>query len=104
MQICNPSYISSAKVVKMNHEISYNEPVLAFDGGMLGIKIIQKLIADSPWFLAPKGCIVFEDGVGQGGFVIKLLQKTLIFQKISSTTDNSENVRVVFAQKSPLIN
>jgi len=102
--VCNPPYISSAKVVKMNPEISSNEPVLAFDGGMLGIKIIQKLIADSPRFLAPHGWLVFEVGVGQGDFVIKLLQKTLIFQKISSTTDNSGNVRVVFAQKSPLIN
>ena len=102
--VCNPPYISSAKVVKMNPEISSNEPVLAFDGGMLGVKIIQKLIADSPRFLAPQGWLVFEVGVGQGDFVIKLLQKTLIFQKINSTTDNSGNVRVVFAQKSPLLN
>ncbi len=42
--VCNPPYISSSKVVKMNPEISSNEPVLAFDGGMLGVKIIQKLI------------------------------------------------------------
>jgi release factor glutamine methyltransferase len=102
--VCNPPYISSAKVVKMDPEISSNEPVLAFDGGMLGVKIIQKLIADSPRFLAPQGWLVFEVGVGQGDFVIKLLQKTLIFQKINSTTDNSGNIRVVFAQKSPLVN
>ena len=102
--VCNPPYISSAKVVKMNPEISSNEPVLAFDGGTLGVKIIQKLIADSPRFLAPQGWLVFEVGVGQGDFVIKLLQKTLIFQKIDSTTDNSGNIRVVFAQKSTLLN
>jgi release factor glutamine methyltransferase len=102
--VCNPPYISSAKVVKMNPEISSNEPVIAFDGGMLGVKIIQKLIADSPRFLAPQGWLVFEVGVGQGDFVIKLLQKTLIFQKINSTTDNFGNVRVINAQKSTLLN
>jgi release factor glutamine methyltransferase len=102
--ICNPPYISSAKVVKMNPEISSNEPVLAFDGGMLGVKIIQKLIAESPRFLAPQGWLVFEVGVGQGEFVIKLLQKTLIFHKIDAVTDNSGNIRVVFAQKSTLLN
>ena len=42
--ICNPPYISSAKVKKMDVEISGHEPVLAFDGGMFGTKIISKLI------------------------------------------------------------
>ncbi len=102
--ICNPPYISSAKVVKMNPEISSNEPVLAFDGGMLGVKIIQKLIAESPRFLAPQGWLVFEVGAGQGDFVTKILQKTLQFQMIDSVSDNSGNIRVVYAQKSTLLN
>ncbi|MFS8081821.1 MAG: N5-glutamine methyltransferase family protein, partial [Ginsengibacter sp.] len=49
--ICNPPYISSAKVLKMNTEISDHEPVLAFDGGMFGTKIIQRLIIEAPKFL-----------------------------------------------------
>lgn len=102
--VCNPPYISSAKVMKMNPEISSNEPVLAFDGGMLGVKIIQKLIAESPRFLSPQGWLVFEVGAGQGDFVIKMLQKTLIFQKIDSLSDNFGNIRVVFAQKSAVLN
>ncbi len=102
--VCNPPYISSAKVAKMNAEISSNEPVLAFDGGMLGVKIIQKLIAESPRFLSPQGWLVFEVGAGQGDFVIKMLQKILIFQKIDAVLDNLGNIRVVFAQKSSLLN
>ncbi|GAB1452012.1 HemK/PrmC family methyltransferase [Draconibacterium sp.] len=102
--VCNPPYISTAKVVKMNPEISSNEPVLAFDGGILGIKIIQKLIAESPRFLAPQGWLVFEVGVGQGDFVIKLLKKTLIFQKIDSVSDNFGNIRVICAKKSKYAN
>jgi release factor glutamine methyltransferase len=102
--VCNPPYISSVKVDKMNPEISSKEPALAIDGGMLGVKIIQKLIAESPRFLTPQGWLVFEVGVGQGDFVIKLLQKTWIFQKIDSVSDNSGNIRVVFAQKSKYAN
>lgn len=102
--VCNPPYISSAKVIKMNPEISSNEPVLAFDGGMLGVKIIQKLIADSPRFLDPQGWLVFEVGAGQGDFVIKILQKTLLFQNIDFVADNLGNIRVVYAQKSTLLN
>ncbi|MEZ5105555.1 MAG: peptide chain release factor N(5)-glutamine methyltransferase [Draconibacterium sp.] len=97
--ICNPPYISSAKVVKMDSEIALNEPSLAFDGGMLGIKIIQKLINEAPLFLTNKGWLVFEVGVGQGDFVGKLLEKTKQFQQIGSVSDDAGNVRVVFAQK-----
>ncbi len=99
--ICNPPYISSAKVVKMDLEIALNEPSLAFDGGMLGIKIIQNLISEAPLFLTKKGWLVFEIGVGQGDFVIKLIEKTKKFQQIGSVPDDSGNIRVVFAQKYP---
>lgn len=96
--ICNPPYISSAKVVKMDSEIASNEPALAFDGGMLGIKIIQKLVNEAPLFLTPKGWLVFEVGVGQGDFVIKLIEKNKKFNQINSVSDVLGNIRVVFAQ------
>lgn len=96
--ICNPPYISSAKVVKMDTEIASNEPSLAFDGGILGIKIIQKLINEAPLFLAPNGWLVFEVGLGQGEFVMKLIEKTKKFQQIGSVSDDAWNLRVVYAQ------
>src|SRR5450759_1026300 len=39
--ICNPPYILSSKVQKMDTEISSNEPVLAFDGGLSLIHISE---------------------------------------------------------------
>jgi len=60
--ICNPPYILSSNVQKMDSEIASNEPALAFDGGMLGIKIIQKLISDAPKFLTNEGWLIFEVG------------------------------------------
>lgn len=97
--ICNPPYISSAKVVKMDAEIASNEPSLAFDGGMLGIKIIQKLVNESPLFLTQNGWMVLEVGAGQGEFVLKLIEKTKEFRQISSVPDDAGNARVVYAQK-----
>jgi release factor glutamine methyltransferase len=98
--VCNPPYISTAKVLKMNAEISLNEPVLAFDGGMLGLRIIQKLINEAPKFLVPDGWLIFEVGVGQGDFVLKLIEKTRMYQQSDSVTDEAGNIRVVIAQKS----
>jgi release factor glutamine methyltransferase len=98
--ICNPPYILSSKVQKMESEISSNEPVLAFDGGMLGIKIIQKLIAEAPKFLRNDGWLVFEVGAGQGDFIIKLCQKLQSYSEIQPVTDKAGNIRVIVAHKS----
>ena len=97
--MCNPPYILSSKVQKMDTEISSNEPVLAFDGGMLGIKIIQKLIAEAPKFLRDEGWLVFEVGAGQGDFIIKLSEKSQSYMNIQSVTDHAGSIRVIVAQK-----
>jgi release factor glutamine methyltransferase len=94
--VCNPPYISSSKVVKMNAEISENEPLMAFDGGMLGTKILQQLIRDAPRFLTSDGWVIFEVGVGQGPFLIQLIEKTNLYDRISSASDTHGNIRAVF--------
>jgi release factor glutamine methyltransferase len=99
MIMCNPPYISSSKVTKMDKEISINEPKLAFDGGMLGTKIIQKLIIEAPKFLKKKGWLVFEVGSGQGQFIAQLCERAKTFSKIETTLDDSDTVRVISARK-----
>ena len=100
--ICNPPYILSSKVQKMDIEIASNEPVLAFDGGMLGIKIIQKLISDAPKFLTNGGWLIFEVGAGQGNFIAQLCERSQLYQLIESVSDVSGNGRVILAQKPKL--
>jgi release factor glutamine methyltransferase len=96
--MCNPPYISSAKVGKMDAEIALNEPSLAFDGGMLGMNVIQTLIDKSPVFLKSGGWLAFEVGLGQGPFVIQLCQKTGSYQSVSSESDQHGNIRVIYAK------
>lgn len=98
--MCNPPYILSSKVAKMDSEISLNEPMIAFDGGMLGIKIIQKLFQTSPKFLKKAGWLAFELGVGQGQFITQLCERTQLFSQIQTVSDDSGKIRVVLAQKS----
>lgn len=97
--VCNPPYISSSKVLKMNSEIAENEPALAFDGGMIGLKIIQKLIQESPKFLSEIGWLIFEVGMGQGPFVIQLCEKSKLYNQINSISDSSGNIRVIAASQ-----
>ena len=102
--VCNPPYISTSKVTKMTTEISANEPAMAFDGGMVGLKIIQKLIQESPRFLTKNGWLIFEVGLGQGPFVIQLCEKSGLYQQIASVSDESGNIRVIAAYYNQIIN
>lgn len=96
--VCNPPYISTSKVAKMHYEISANEPSMAFDGGMLGFRIIQKLIQESPKFLTNDGWVIFEVGVGQGPFLIQLCENSNSYDQIESVEDNFGNIRVIAAR------
>jgi release factor glutamine methyltransferase len=96
--VCNPPYISSAKVTKMNAEISAHEPALAFDGGIFGTKIIQKLIMEAPKFLAHAGWLLFEVGLGQGEFMMRLCEDTKRYSQIESGRDEQNNIRVIAAR------
>jgi release factor glutamine methyltransferase len=95
--VCNPPYISSSKVTKMGKEISANEPAMAFDGGMMGFKVIQKLIQEAPKFLTKGGIVIFEVGVGQGPFIIQLCEKSQLYKQVGSVSDKLGNIRVVYA-------
>lgn len=98
--VCNPPYISSSKVSRMDSEIRDNEPAMAFDGGLIGVKVIQKLIAESPKYLSSGGWLIFEVGLGQGPFVIQLCEKSDLYSKIDSFTDEAGNIRVIAAMTS----
>ncbi|NLO03505.1 MAG: peptide chain release factor N(5)-glutamine methyltransferase [Bacteroidales bacterium] len=97
--MCNPPYIFSSKVPQMHPEISENEPGMAFDGGALGIGIIKRLLQDSPAFLKKEAWIAFEVGLGQGGLITMLLERSGVFTNIGTGKDDSDNIRVVYAQK-----
>jgi release factor glutamine methyltransferase len=97
--ICNPPYISTAKVTKMHTEISAHEPVLAFDGGMFGTKIIQRFLNEAPKFLTNDGSIIFEVGAGQGEFMMRLCEMTENYSDIESVEDEMGNIRVIHAKK-----
>jgi release factor glutamine methyltransferase len=97
--VCNPPYISRAKVRKMTAEISDNEPVMAFDGGMSGTNIIMRLIGDAPRFLIKHGWVIFEIGVGQGPFIMQLCERSEHYDHVESVSDDSGNIRVILARK-----
>jgi release factor glutamine methyltransferase len=97
--ICNPPYISSGKVDTMQREISDFEPRLAFDGGPLGVRILQRLIREAPRFLAPRGWLAFEVGAGQGSAVLHRLDAGGVFRQQRSVCDAGGEIRAIVASR-----
>ncbi len=62
--ICNPPYISSARVDQLPREIAAFEPRLAFDGGPFRRSILTRLVREAHKFLGPGGWLAFEVGLG----------------------------------------
>jgi release factor glutamine methyltransferase len=100
--VCNPPYISSKKLETMPGEIIGFEPRLAFDGGPLGVRILQRLIREAPGLLSDGGWLLFEVGLGQGPAVMLRMSGTGDYSEISGVTDTDGQVRAVMARSSPM--
>jgi release factor glutamine methyltransferase len=99
--VCNPPYISSPKVQAMPQEIRQHEPAMAFDGGALGISILNRLIREAPKYLKVGGWLVFEVGLGQAKAVAKRLLTSSEYNKVKTLPDACGQPRVLQAQFDP---
>jgi release factor glutamine methyltransferase len=96
--ICNPPYISSARVEQLPREISAFEPRMAFDGGPFGVRILTRLVREARKFLKPDGWLAFEVGLGQGPAMQKMLQALRFYRDIESLPDVAGETRALLAR------
>ena len=80
MVVCNPPYISSARLDGRSAHLLAEEPREAFDGGPYGISILQRLIRDAAGFLKPGGWLLSEFGEGQERQVAALIARTKAYE------------------------
>lgn len=99
---CNPPYISSAKVAAMDAEIARHEPALAFDGGPLGIRILDRVVREALPLLRPGGWLAFEVGAGQGRGLRRRVEQRGDYEGVLEASDATGEVRAIAARrKSP---
>lgn len=97
--VCNPPYISSARVETMPPEISGHEPRLAFDGGALGVSILTRLMHEAPCLLRAGGWLAFEVGSGQGATMARRLRNDAAWDEVRECADGEGVVRAVLARR-----
>lgn len=98
MITCNPPYISSAKVPAMASEISEHEPEMAFNGGVFGVNLMRRLIAEAPEFMRSGGHLLFEVGLGQGPAMRKQVEKLPGYSQVVTVEDADGDARVIVAR------
>lgn len=98
MIVCNPPYISTARLEGESAHLLESEPREAFDGGPYGISIQQRLVREAPTFLKPGGLLLFEFGVGQERQAQSLLTRSRVFECLDFPTDAEGRPRVAVAR------
>ena len=97
--VCNPPYISQAKLAGERAALLRNEPREAFDGGPYGLSIHQRVVREALPFLKPGGWLLFEIGLGQERQVRLLFERTRAYQDLRMVANAAGEVRVVGARK-----
>ena len=98
--VCNPPYIKTEDLNKLEIEVRDFDPILALDGGKDGLDFYRKIIKSAPEYLDTKnglGTIYFEIGVGQSEPIVKMLSKH--FEDIEVIKDYSGIDRFIIAKK-----
>ena len=97
--VCNPPYISQAKLAGERAALLENEPREAFDGGPYGLSIHQRMVKEALPFLKPGGSLLFEIGLGQERQVKMLFERARAYEDLRTVANAAGAVRVVAARK-----
>jgi len=98
MIVSNPPYVSAAAFSGLQREVKDHEPHLALTPGGDGLKIIRKLLDQTPAYLKTEGYLLFEIGFDQGDTVRKIIQ-TDVWRLLQIYPDLQGIPRIVVLQK-----
>jgi release factor glutamine methyltransferase len=97
--VCNPPYIPTAEIDRLQPEIRY-EPRIALDGGSDGLDFYRKIIRDAPYYLEERGFLVMEMGFDQKNDIENIFQDSGKFDIVKILKDYNAFDRVIVARKS----
>jgi release factor glutamine methyltransferase len=96
--VSNPPYVAAAVVAGLQREVRDHEPLVALSPGPDGLRIIRRLLEESPTFLKPGGHLLMEIGFDQGEAVTGLVDESA-WRLLEIRPDLQSIPRIVVLQK-----
>ena len=96
--VSNPPYINKNKIRYLEEDVRLFEPILALDGGINGISLIELLIKKSSMLLKKNGKMIMEIETNNVFKVKKLLKKNNFYINKTSK-DLSNRIRCIVCTK-----
>lgn len=93
--VSNPPYIKTSDIEDLQIEVKDHEPLIALDGGVDGLDFYRKISKRAPYYLLPKGILIYEIGYNQGAQVRDILNSEG-FKNISILKDYQGYDRIVY--------
>lgn len=93
--VSNPPYIKTSDIEDLQIEVKDHEPLIALDGGVDGLDFYRKISKRAPYYLLPKGILIYEIGYNQGTQVRDILNNEG-FKNISILKDYQGYDRIVY--------
>jgi release factor glutamine methyltransferase len=93
--VCNPPYISEARLKGDRAALLEFEPREAFAAGPYGLSIHMRVAKDALRYLRPGGILLFEVGLGQHRQVTTLLERSKGYENIRVVANEAGDGRVV---------
>ena len=73
--VCNAPYVPTEDITFMPPEARLHEPMVALDGGLDGLDVQRRVIAEAPGWLATGGHLLIETSRGQASSTAATLQR-----------------------------
>ena len=96
--VSNPPYIPTGDCAMLPTSVRDHEPRLALDGGLDGLSVIRRLLAQAPAVLRPGGALLIEIGADQGQAALGLARSFFPRAAARLHTDLASRDRVLEIQ------
>ena len=97
--VCNPPYIPTAEIEKLDVEVKDHEPRMALDGGKDGLDYYRIIANKASLYLKTGGTLALEIGADQAADVKKLLNDAKTYEGIRVIRDLAHLDRVIMATR-----
>jgi release factor glutamine methyltransferase len=97
--VANPPYIPTAQIETLDRSVRDYEPRIALDGGLDGLTLHRRILAEGAQHLVPHGRMYLEIMFDQGDAVLEVAGKFDAYEGATIIRDNAGKNRVLMVTK-----